>query len=104
METIEIRAKQAEQLWLEGTRFEEADQFQKAYELYTEAHDLVIDCARLHQKAHVKLRRVNLKMGHYRELITDWALQVFAPLKVFEVVSYFAKSDGYYASLCRRKP
>jgi len=103
MTTIEERVEQAHGLWAQGFEAELLGNFQLAYERYTEAHDRVTDCARLHRKAHVRLRRVNWRLGHYGELITDWALALFAPLGVFELVSRFAKSDGADAAACKQR-
>ena len=99
---IEIRAEQAKTLWREGSAAEEQAQFDQAYALYTEAHDLIMDCARMHQQAHEHLRRVNLRLGNYGELATDYLLHLFAPLGVFELVSYFSKTDAHGSDLCKR--
>lgn len=102
MERLAIRIEQAQQLWEMGKQAEDLQNYGRAHELYTEAHDLVVDCARLHQKAHERLRVVNLKLGNYGDLITDWSLHYVAPLKVFEIVAYFARSEGHIAAFCRR--
>ena len=102
MDTITTRANQAEHLWQQGREAEQRRDFRRAYALYTEAHNLIMDCARLHQHAHTHLRRVNWKLGNYGELTTDWLLHLFAPLGVFELVSYFAKTDARFAEMCRR--
>jgi hypothetical protein len=102
MESIERRSEKANCLWSNALNAESLGDYAKAYGLHTEAHDLIMDCARLHQKAHVHLRRVNLKLGHYGELTTDWLLHLFAPLGVFELVSYFAKSGAFGSEFCKR--
>ena len=101
-QAIEIRAEAAEKLWAQGFACEARGELQQAYELFTEAHDLILDCARLHQYAHEQLRRVNWAMGNYGELVTDWALHFFAPLGVFGMVSYFSKRGTFGSEFCRR--
>jgi hypothetical protein len=103
MDTIEGRAKIADALWASAIDAESNGDYALAYELHTEAHDLIMDCASLHQAAHVHLRRVNLKIGNYGELTTDWLLHLFAPLGVFELVSYFAKTGVFGSEFCKRR-
>jgi hypothetical protein len=100
--TIEQRIAKSEALWRDGALAEARGDYKAAYLLYTEAHDGIMDCPRWHQHAHVQLRRVNLKLGHYTELLGDWFLHLFAPLGIFELVAYFAKADGTGSPLCRR--
>lgn len=102
MAPIEQRSEIAAQLWASALTAESSGDFSRAYELHTQAHDLIMDCARLHQIAHTHLRRVNRKCGNYGELVTDWLLHVFAPLGVFELVSYFSKSDAFGTEFCKR--
>ena len=102
MDIIERRAQIAEELWSSALDAESRGDYSEAYRLHTDAHDLIMDCARLHQAAHVHLRRVNLKIGNYGELATDWLLHIFAPLGVFELVSYFAKTGTFGAAFCKR--
>ena len=99
---IEERIEQAEKLWEQGAQAESANDYNLAYTLYTQAHDTIMDCARLHKRAHENLRRVNLKLGNYGELTTDWLLHLFTPLGVFEAVSYFSKTDAFGSVLCKR--
>ncbi len=82
MEMIEQRIEKAETLWRSGAQAELGQDYALAYRLYTEAHDVIMDCARLHQHAHVQLRRVNLKLGNYTELLGDWFLHFLAPLGI----------------------
>ncbi len=103
MEPIKIRARRVEVLWQLGLDAENQHKFEEAYRIYTEAHDLIMDCARLHQKSHEKLRRVNFQLGNYGELIADWLLHCFAPLGIFELVAYFAKTDAFGSEICLRK-
>lgn len=102
MNTIAERARQADELWLSAIEAESLGNYSQAYQLHTEAHDLIMDCARLHQVAHVHLRRVNLRIGNYGELATDWLLHIFAPLGIFELVSYFSKTGTFGTLFCRR--
>ncbi len=102
MEPLEIRIEKAEKYWAEGKEAERVCEFELAYKLFTEAHDLIMDCANHHQKAHEELRRINYKVGNYGELITDWLLHFFAPLGVFELVSYFSKTEAFGNVICKR--
>ncbi len=102
MQPIEQRVLNAQTLWDQGREAESAGDYQSAYSLYTQAHDQVIDCASFHQYAHERLRVVNWKLGHYGELITDWLLHAFAPLGVFALVSYFAKSGTFGSDICKQ--
>jgi len=89
MDSIEERAKIADQLWSPAAEAESREDYLLACEFHNEARDLIMDCARLHQVAHVNLRRVNIRIGNYGELATDWLLHLFSPIGVFELVSYF---------------
>jgi hypothetical protein len=102
MESIEKRIEIAEQKWAQGKSAEDAGDFHVAYNHYTFAHDTIMDCARLHQRAHEYLRRINWKMGNYGELVTDWLLHLFAPLGVFELVSYLSKTGTFGSLICKR--
>jgi hypothetical protein len=102
MEPISARIQIADSLWLLGAEAEREANYLLAYQYYTEAHDTIMDCARLHQVAHENLRRVNLKLGNYGELVTDWLLHFFAPLGVFELVSRLSKTDAWGTVICKR--
>ena len=102
MESINIRIQIAESLWQAGVEAEKSGNYALAYQHHTEAHDLIMDCARLHQLAHEHLRRVNFKLGNYGELVTDWLLHLFAPLGVFELVSRLSKTDALGSLICKR--
>lgn len=99
---IEIRIRQAEKLWEQAEIAESENNLSLAYSFCTEAHDLIMDCARYHQMAHEKLRKINFTMGNYGELATDWLLHVFAPFGVFELVSRFSKTGAFHAIQCKR--
>ncbi|HPG25035.1 MAG: hypothetical protein H6748_02505 [Spirochaetaceae bacterium] len=103
MESIDERAPRAESLWARGEIAESAGDLAAAYALFTQAHDLVVDCARLHRRAHERLRRVNRRLPHRGELATDWLLHLLAPLGFFELVSFFARGDGFASRLCRQR-
>lgn len=98
---LETRLGEARELWAQGREAEHRGDFAAAYALFTAGHDRVIDCAVMHREAHVHLRRVNWRLGHYGELLTDWALALFAPLGVFTLVSYFSRKPGWFHEACR---
>lgn len=102
MKPLKERIEKARICWINGRNAEESNKLELAYQLFTEAHDLIMDCAALHQQAHENLRRINWKMGNYRELVTDWLLHLFAPLGVFELVSYFSKTGAFGNLICKR--
>ena len=81
---------------------ESIDDYSRAYKLHTQAYGLIMDCARLHQGPHIHLRRVSFEIGNYGERITDWFLRLFAPLGVFELISYFPKTDIFGSEFCKR--
>lgn len=101
MTDLQTRATQAEQLWARGDTALGARDLQSAYRLYTEAHDLITDCARLHEQAHRKLRTVNRLLGT-RERYTDNVLLFLAPLGVFELLAFVFRSRVASHELCRR--
>lgn len=103
MASLEARIEQAKNIWIEGLSCEQAGELQLAYTYYTEAHNLIMDCAKHHQKSHMHLRRINFKLGNYSELVTDWLLHLFSPLGVFEMVSYFSKTEAFGNDICKRK-
>ena len=58
---IKDRALAAENKWKLAQELEQRGELDAAYERYTEAHDLVIDCPRLHWRSHQHLARINWK-------------------------------------------
>ena len=102
MEPLEQRIEKAQSLWTSGAQAEAAGDYATAYQLYTQAHDDIMDCARLHQYAHEQLRRVNLKLGHYGELLGDWFLHFAAPLGIFELIAWLSKTGSFNSVLCKR--
>lgn len=101
MSDLEARTIQAEQLWASGDAALEKQALQDAYRFYTEAHDLVTDCAKLHEQAHRKLRVVNRLLGN-TERFTDNVLLFLAPVGVFELLAIVFRSKVAGEALCRR--
>ncbi len=101
MQGITDRAAQAEQLWLLGDAALSSGNLEEAYKTYTGAHDLITDCARLHIKAHQKLRVVNRLRGS-SERYTDNILLFLAPLGVFELLALIFRSKVGSSEICRR--
>lgn len=97
-------ARQAEAEWARGEHCERAGQLDAAYRHFRAAHDLVVDCPRLHQQAHRHLLRINLQRRGWRELLTDVVLLSLAPLWIFEVVAYAMKKQVLGGQVCRRSP
>jgi hypothetical protein len=102
MEPFENRNKHSQQALQEGLLEERNGNLQAAYEYFRIAHDLVVDCPRLHQMAHQHLRRVNTKRRNYRELVTDLFLLGFARLGIFELVAFMMKKQVLGGIICRR--
>lgn len=102
MDDIDARSCQAQALWDEGERCLAARDYKKAWRLYTQAHDLVTDCAALHRQAHRRLRQVNRRNGHWGEYLTDCVLLALAPLGVFELLALLFRSRVAKAEQCRR--
>src|SRR3546814_8209806 len=71
MQTIETRILEAEALWRRGDALVDTADGAAAYAVYTQAHDLIMDCPSLHERAHRKLQRVSARHGHRGELIID---------------------------------
>ncbi len=103
IDSVEKRALLASDLWSAALNAEREGDYETAYKLHTDAHDLIMDCARLHEAAHVHLCRVNREIGNYGELMTDWLLQIFAPFGVFELVAYFSKTGAFGSAFCKRE-
>ena len=102
MESFENRNAQAQEALQKGLLEEQNGNFQNAYESFRIAHDLVVDCPRLHQMAHLHLRRVNMKRKNYRELATDLFLLGFARLGIFELVAFMMKGQVLGGIICGR--
>lgn len=99
---IDDIARQAEAAWQSGLQCECTGQLDAAHQHFRHAHDLVVDCPRLHQQAHRHLLRVNLRRQAWREVLTDVVLLGLAPLWVFELVAYAMKKQVLGGSICAR--
>lgn len=105
METpIETRMLDAESLWRRGDALLDAGDGARAYALYTQAHDLIMDCPWLHERAHRKLRRVSARHGHRGEVAIDTLLVWLAPLGVFEAIAMAQRSGTRLLAICQRLP
>ncbi len=95
-------ARQAEAAWQQGLLDEQAGRLDAAYAHYRLAHDLVVDCPRLHEVAHEHLKRLNTRRRAWRELMTDLVLLGLAPLGVFEGVAWLMKRQVLGGVICAR--
>lgn len=102
MDPIASRAAQAEQLWSQGLAAFERGERARSYALYTQAHDLVTDCAKLHIRAHQYLRTVTREHGHRGEWWTDRVLLALAPFGMFELIAWYFRSRVGADARCRR--
>lgn len=102
MDDIARRSRDAERLWSQGDAALVAGHAEQAYRLYTEAHDLVTDCPKLHLRAHRQLRRVTRARDPRGEYLTDTLLVALAPLGVFELIAVFFRSRVARTADCRR--
>lgn len=101
---IKDRALAAEGKWKLAQEFEQGGELDAAYATYTEAHDLVIDCPRLHWRSHQHLARINWKRRNIKELIEDRLLLSVAPLGIFVLIAYLLKKQVLGEELCKGKP
>jgi len=102
MQDLPTRIAEAERLWTAGDAALAAGNPELAYRHYTEAHDRVTDCPRLHLRAHRQLRRVTRQRRPRGEYYTDTALLLLAPLGIFELIAWVLRSKVAGAALCRR--
>lgn len=102
--TITERANAARHSWVAGRQLEGLGFFDEAYLKYTTAHDLVIDCPRMHWQAHRHLARINWKRRNIGELIEDRLLLCFAPLGVFVLIAWLLKRNVLKESFCTGRP
>ncbi|TJY55554.1 hypothetical protein E4T66_20810 [Sinimarinibacterium sp. CAU 1509] len=102
MPDIDQRVREAEALWQQGDALLAAGDGRGAYAAYTQAHDQVTDCPRLHETAHRKLRQVSRAHGHRGEVFTDIVLVWLAPLRIFELIALAMRSRVAAEALCRR--
>jgi hypothetical protein len=103
MTNITDMARQAEAAWQLGLLEEQAGRLDEAHVHVRRAHDLVVDCPRLHHTAHQHLRRLNIKRHAYRELLTDLFLLGLAPLAIFEIVAFLMKQQVLVGAICARE-
>ena len=101
MDEFEARQALACSLWAKGDACLEAGDRDAAYAHYTTAHDLIMDCPRLHLAAHRRLRRVTRFHRDKREFLTDTLLVRLAPLGIFEVIAFAMRSKVLRIALCR---
>ncbi|MDP9141079.1 MAG: hypothetical protein M3O62_09840 [Pseudomonadota bacterium] len=102
VETTAQRIQRAEKLWKQGDIILSAGNRERAYKLYTEAHDAIVDCPRLHLTAHRKLRLVTRYHRNKTEFITDNILVWLAPIGIFELIGLFTHSRVRREALRRR--
>ncbi|NGY05714.1 hypothetical protein [Solimonas terrae] len=100
---LAARMLEAEALWRQGDARVTAGEGAEAYRLYTQAHDLIMDCPSLHERAHRKLARVSARHGHRGEIIIDKLLVWLAPLGVFEAIAAAQRSTVAGLAACRRR-
>ncbi len=101
MDRLEDRIARAEALFTEAEACEARGELDAAYARFTEGHDLIVDCPRMHLVAHRHLLRVNRALGR-REALTDRLLLLFAPLGVFELVGFFQRKSLVVPAACAR--
>lgn len=102
METFKERHERAQEAWRAGLLQEASGDVAAAYGNFRVAHDLVVDCPRLHQAAHRHLRRINAKRRSYRELATDMFLLGLAGVGSFELVALLMQGRVLGGRVCRR--
>jgi hypothetical protein len=97
-------AQQAEAAWQRGLHSQNAGRLEEAHGHFRQAHDLVVDCPRLHQRAHQHLRKLNVERRAWGELLTDLVLLGLAPLAIFEIVALVMKRQVRGGAICARGP
>ncbi|HEY1075935.1 MAG TPA: hypothetical protein VGE51_04545 [Fontimonas sp.] len=102
MDALNIRIQRADELWKQGDLTLAAGNRERAYRLYTEAPDAIVDCPQLHLTAHRKLRQVTRFHRNKTEYITDNLLIWLAPVGVFELIARFNRSNVRAQAACRR--
>ena len=101
MEDFEARQARALALWEAGNASIQAGNRAEAYAQFTAAHDLIMDCPRLHLAAHRQLRQVTRFHHDKREFLTDIFLIWLAPIGIFEILAFAMRSKVWRAALCR---
>jgi hypothetical protein len=87
MTSLAERKQRALKLWKQGDLALAATNRERAYRLYTEAHDAIVDEPAMHCEAHRKLRLVTRYRADKREYITDSLLVWLAPLGIFRLIA-----------------
>lgn len=101
MEDFEARQARALALWKAGDACIRSGDRAGAYAQFTAAHDLIMDCPRLHLEAHRQLRQVTRFHRDPREFWTDTLLVWLAPLGIFEALAFAMRSKVWRVALCR---
>lgn len=99
---ISTRAAEAERLWKLGDTAQANGDLEQSYRLFTQAHDLITDCPKLHIQAHRRLKVVNRLRRNWGEYCTDTILLALAPFGMFELLAIFFRSKIGNSELCRR--
>ena len=86
----------------EGRALAQQQRWAEAHERYRAAHDLAVDCTRLHELAHRHLQQVNWQRRQLKEWAIDTTLLVLSPLKSFELVAFFMKRQVLGGQVCAR--
>ena len=102
IQDITKRAAEAEGLWQLGDTAQVSGDLERAYQLFTQAHDLITDCAKLHIQAHRRLKVNNRLRRNWGEYCTDSILLALAPIGMFELLAIFFRSKVGNSELCRR--
>lgn len=101
---IKDRVAEAESTWTDALALEQLGQFEAAYIKFTHAHDLVIDCPKMHWRSHQHLARINWKRKNIRELIEDRLLLSVAPFGIFVLIAYLLKKQVIREEFCTGTP
>ena len=101
MDDFDSRRTRALELWKKGNACVETGDRAEAYAHFTEAHDLIMDCPRLHLEAHRHLREVTRFHSDKREYWTDVVLIGLAPLGIFQALALAMRSKVWRLALCR---
>jgi hypothetical protein len=103
MEDFEARQARALALWDAGEGCVQAGDRAGAYAKFTCAHDLIMDCPRLHLAAHRHLREVTRYHRDPREFWTDTVLIWLAPFGIFEALAFAMRSGIWRTGVCQHE-
>ncbi|MDO9235663.1 MAG: hypothetical protein Q7U28_06460 [Aquabacterium sp.] len=101
---IKDRVSEAESAWANALALEHLGQLDAAYIKFTQAHDLVIDCPKMHWRSHQHLARINWKRKNIREFIEDRLLLSAAPFGIFVLIAYLLKKNVIREEFCIGTP